>query len=370
MSLRPYLRFARSLVLRDRPVYAHYAVTSRCNLRCRSCVIWQRDEPELSTDEVAELAIVLERLGCVQLSLGGGEPALRKDLPRIVQLFQSRQIRTRVLTNGVAMKPAIGQALVDAGLREVSFSLDSLVPEVQDGLDNTGATYHTRMRNLLALARILPRRGSVPVLNTVVTPRNYRELIDIIDFADEIGFYVSLIPIHLAAEDDEHRFYSGDETLRFGAGEEAELRDVYRRIIRIKRRGGRIINSTAFLERSPDYLISGSAPWPCRAGTQFVSIGPDGRVSPCHAFEGEWGIHFRDFERAFHGDAYRAEVRDRIAGCEGCFRPCWAEIGLLMGEPRSLLEMARSQAIAARPRPRFSRHAIAEHLGVDLEVTS
>ncbi len=369
MSLRPYLRFARSLVLRDRPVYVHYAITSRCNLRCRSCVIWQRDEPELTTDEVAELAAVLERLGCVQLSLGGGEPALRKDLPRIVQLFQTRQIRTRVLTNGVAMTPEISARLIDAGLREVSFSLDSLVPEVQDGLDNSGATYATRMRNLLALAKALPRRGSVPVLNTVVTPRNVGELIDLVDFADEIGFYVSLIPIHLAA-DDEHRFYSGDETLRFDGAAEAELRDVYRRIIRIKRRGGRIINSSAFLERTPDYLVSGAAPWPCRAGTQFVSIGPDGRVSPCHAFEGQWGIDFREFERAYHSRSYRDEVRRRITTCEGCFRPCWAEIGLLMGEPRSLLEMARSQAIAARPRPRFSRRAIAEHVGVDLGAAS
>ncbi len=365
MSLRSYFRFGRSLLLRDRPVYVHYAVTSRCNLRCRSCVIWRRDEPELDTGQVAEMAAMFARLGCVQASLGGGEPALRKDLADIVKIFQSQGIRTRVLTNGVAMTPKISSKLVEAGLREVSFSLDSLDEGVQDSLDNTGKTYRTRMDNLLALARTLPRRGSLPVLNTVVTPRNLMELPDIIDFAEEIGFFVSLIPIHLAdSEGDEHRFYSGDEGLRFGRKDARRVRRVYQDILDRKRRGARIVNSTAFLRQSPEYLLHGTASWPCRAGEQFLSVSPDGRISPCHAFEGQWGFDHREFEAAFATSAYRDEVRQRAASCEGCFRPCWAEIGLLMGRPDSLLEMARSQVLALRPRPRVNTRAIEHHLGL------
>jgi len=365
MSLRSYLRFGRSLLLRDRPVYVHYAVTSKCNLRCRSCVIWRRDEPELDTDQVAEMAAVFARLGCVQASLGGGEPALRKDLAEIVQIFRSHHIRTRVLTNGVALTPDLSERLVAAGLREVSFSLDSLDEGVQDSLDNTGRTYRTRMDNLLALARVLPRRGSLPVLNTVVTPRNLDGLLDIVDFAQELGFFVSLIPIHLAASDgEEHRFYSDDEGLRFGPGDERRVRRVYQDILDRKHRGARIVNSTAFLRRSPEYLLPGSASWPCRAGEQFLSVSPDGQISPCHAFEGEWGIDYREFESRFATQAYRDDVRMRAASCEGCFRPCWAEVGLLMGRPDSFMEMARSQLLARRRRPRVSTRAIEHHLGL------
>jgi MoaA/NifB/PqqE/SkfB family radical SAM enzyme len=368
MSLRSYLRFGRSLLLRDRPVYVHYAVTSRCNLRCRSCVIWRRDEPELDTEQIFEMAAMFARLGCVQVSLGGGEPALRKDLADIVQAFQSRHIRTRVLTNGVALTPDLSEHLVAAGMREVSFSLDSLDEGVQDSLDNTGRTYRARMENLLALARILPRRGSLPVLNTVVTPRNLGELLDIVDFAEELGFFVSLIPIHLADSDaDEHRFYSGDEGLRFTRADERRVRRVYQDILDRKRRGARIVNSTAFLERSPEYLLNGSASWPCRAGEQFLSVSPDGRISPCHAFEGQWGIDHREFEARFATREYRDEVRQRAAGCEGCFRPCWAEIGLLMGRPDSLAEMARSQLLARRRRPAVNARAIEHHLDLGAE---
>jgi len=363
MPLRPYLRFARSLALRDRPTYVHYAVTSRCNLRCRSCAIWRREERELQTAEVSELARLIAGLGCVQVSLGGGEPAMRPDLPDIVGLFRSYGIRTRVLTNGVAMTPAVAERLVAAGMREISFSLDSLDPDVQDALDNAGRTYHTRMENLLALADILPRRGALPVLNTVVSPRNVREIPDIVDFAVELGFWVSLIPVHLAS-DEEHRFYSDDRALRFDPGAEPTVRRVYHELVRAKRRGAPIINSTAFLRRSPGYLLEGVASWPCRAGEQFLSVGPDGRIAPCHAFEGSWDIPYGEFAARFHGDSYRREVRRRVASCEGCFRPCWAEIGLLMGEPTSLLEMTRNQLRSARRRPPVNAEALAHQLGI------
>ena len=364
MVLRSYLRFARSLVLRDRPVYVHYAVTSRCNLRCRACTIWRRQENELTCDEVGELAAMVARLGCVQVSLGGGEPSLRPDLPEILGHFRSRRIRTRVLTNGVAMTPPIGEALVRAGMREVSFSLDSLEPDVSDDLDNVGSTYHQRIRNLLALARALPRRGVLPVLNTVVTRRNLDELIDIVDFAGELGFHVSLIPVHVAGT-AEHRFYSDDDQLQFRPADEPRLRDVYDRVLRARSRGARIINSTAFLERSPDYLLGRPVDWPCRAGEQFLSVSPDGSASPCHAFEGDRGIPFRQLEATMGSEDYRAVVRQRVASCEGCFRPCWAEIGLMMGGPRSLAEMAGNQLRAYRRRPRVHGEAIAHHLGLD-----
>ena len=363
MPLRPYLRFARSLALRDRPVYVHYAVTSRCNLRCRSCVIWQREERELATAEVAELAAVVAGLGCVQVSLGGGEPAMRPDLPEIVSIFRAHDIRTRVLTNGVAMTPPVARRLLDAGMREISFSLDSLDAGVQDSLDNTGQTFRKRMENLLSLAETLPRRGTLPILNTVVSSHNLMEILDIIDFASELGFWVSLIPVHLAA-DEEHRFYSDDEALRFTAQDEPRVTRVYEDVVRAKRKGAPIINSTAFLRRSPDYLVRGEASWPCRAGEQFVSVGPDGRISPCHAFEGSWDIDYREFAARFYTGAYRREARERVASCEGCFRPCWAEIGLLMGEPRSLLEMTRNQLRSARRRPVVRSAAVAHHLGI------
>ena len=361
MILEPYLKFARSLVLKDRPSYVHFAVTNRCNLQCRSCVIWQRGKtmPELSVPHIREMAGMLARLGCAQVSLGGGEPVQREDLPDIVTAFLDHGIRTRVLTNGVAMTPDRARRLVDAGLREFSFSLDSLDPAVQDDFDAGAGRFEDRIDNLLALTEILPRRGTIPILNTVVTSNNYTELPDILALAERIGFYVSFIPIHLAhGEDAAHRFYGDAGDLALAGEARADLQRIYDGLIRHKRRGGRIVNSTAFLRQSPDYLLTGKANWPCHAGTDFLSVAPDGYISACHTFEGNWSFHFREFEDRIHTPEFKRELRQRIATCEGCFRPCWAEVGFMVHEPRSLVEMMRIQVQSRRPRPRVDTAAL------------
>ncbi len=342
------------MILRDRPIYVHYGVTTRCNLKCRSCVIWNRDSEaeELSVVEVHELARVLSDLGTVQVSLGGGEPAMRKDLPDMARAFLDHDIRVRVLSNGVAMTPGLARRLVDAGVRDFSFSVDSLRPDVQEHMDAARGTFDKRMDNLMSLADIVPSRDSVPLINTVITPRNYDEVPRIIDLAEALGFFTSVIPVHLAGIDapDEHRFYSADGTLRFAHEHHEPLRAVYRQIRSRKRKGGRIINSSAFLEGSVRYLTTGSAQWPCRAGELFLSVAPDGQVSACHAFEGRHGVHFRDLPEQLARPGYVDEVRELVAGCEGCYRPCWAEVGFMVLDPMSTLEMVRNQLIARRER--------------------
>ena len=256
-----------------------------------------------------------------------------------------------MLSNGVALTRRRIQRLVDAGLREVSVSLDSLDPETQDSLDNADGAHEKRLENLLALAELLPRRGTLPLLNTVVTPRNVEQLPRIVRFAERIGFHAALIPVHLAGDSD-HRFYTDADELRFDAGLARRLHQVYAELLRMKRRGSPIINSSVFLERSPGYLISGEASWPCRAGELFVSVGPNGKVASCHHFEGtDDEVSYDRFEQTYFAPGYREATRRKASGCEGCYRPCWTEISYLVFDPRSLMEMTRVQ-LKNRLRPR------------------
>ncbi len=348
-------RFLRALLGRDRPAYIHYAVTTKCNLRCRMCEIWKREaKNELVLDEIGEMAAVLAEVGCVQVSLGGGEPALREDLPDIVEILIAQGLKTRVLTNGVAMTPSLIDRLLAKGLTEVSFSLDSLNRERQERVDGVSGAFDKRMKNLIYLAESLPRKSSLPILNTVVTPDNLGELLEISDLAADIGFHASFIPIHLApADQPEHRFFGQAPDWRFGKHSEKDLRTVFAGLVERKRRGAPIVNSTSFLEKSVDYLINGETSWPCRAGELFHSISPQGRVAPCHAFEGLWESDFRELPNLVGTASYLKAVRQRVEDCEGCFRPCWAEISFMMLEARALREMVGIQA-----RSRFSGRTI------------
>lgn len=71
------------------PVYMILYLTSRCNFRCPMCFyldeIKDPDKEEIAFPELEKMANSLGRL--VQLSLTGGEPFLRHDIPEVVAIF-------------------------------------------------------------------------------------------------------------------------------------------------------------------------------------------------------------------------------------------------------------------------------------------
>ena len=111
-----------------RPVYAHYGVTHRCNMRCRMCDVWKTGdaETELQLPQIERLAANLKKAGVRSVALGGGEPFVRKDLEGIVRAFAWRGFEVRLLTNGIALAPDRIARVISAGVRHASVSLDSM----------------------------------------------------------------------------------------------------------------------------------------------------------------------------------------------------------------------------------------------------
>ena len=63
------------------------SVTDRCNLRCEYCMpeddyVWLPREDVLHFEEISALVDVFLSLGVDKVRLTGGEPLLRRDLPR------------------------------------------------------------------------------------------------------------------------------------------------------------------------------------------------------------------------------------------------------------------------------------------------
>ena len=86
--------FARSLASYQfggppRPFSATFAVTNRCNLRCRYCNTPFLDPHHLSLTEIEQLFSRLKKLGIARLGLAGGEPLVRDDLGEIVALAKA-----------------------------------------------------------------------------------------------------------------------------------------------------------------------------------------------------------------------------------------------------------------------------------------
>lgn len=124
------------------------SVTDRCNLRCVYCMpeeVTFLDKRELlSFEEIAHFVRVAAPLGIDKVRLTGGEPLLRRDLPRLVRLLvEVPGIRDVGLTTNGLLLADHAQALWDAGLRRINVSLDTLDPDRframarRDGLERT-----------------------------------------------------------------------------------------------------------------------------------------------------------------------------------------------------------------------------------------
>jgi cyclic pyranopterin phosphate synthase len=122
------------------------SVTDRCNLRCTYCMpeeVVFLDKGELLTfEEIARFVEIAAPLGIDKIRLTGGEPLMRRDLPRLVRMLVAIPgIRdVGLTTNGILLENQ-AQAFFDAGLRRINISLDTLTPERfrqltrRDGLD-------------------------------------------------------------------------------------------------------------------------------------------------------------------------------------------------------------------------------------------
>ena len=111
------------------------SVTDRCNLRCGYCMpeeeyVWLPREDILHFGEIAALADVFLDLGVDKVRLTGGEPLLRRDLPRLIRMLAAKpRIRDLALTTNGVLLAEHAAALMAAGLHRVTVSLDTLDPQ-------------------------------------------------------------------------------------------------------------------------------------------------------------------------------------------------------------------------------------------------
>src|SRR5215203_1252414 len=108
------------------------SVTDKCNFRCRYCMPaegleWLGRDELLTFEELSRVVSVLARMGVEEVRLTGGEPLARRDLPVLVSMLSGIPGVTdlSLTTNGVLLDRFAGP-LVEAGLRRLNVSLDSL----------------------------------------------------------------------------------------------------------------------------------------------------------------------------------------------------------------------------------------------------
>src|SRR5579863_6445022 len=108
------------------------SVTDRCNIRCFYCmpetgVKFQPREQLLTFEEIERFVRVAVTLGVRKLRITGGEPLVRKDLPKLIRkLCAIDGIEDLALTTNGVLLARHAEELYDAGLRRINVHLDTL----------------------------------------------------------------------------------------------------------------------------------------------------------------------------------------------------------------------------------------------------
>jgi cyclic pyranopterin phosphate synthase len=121
---------------RQRPLHdLRISVTDRCNFRCMYCMpenAFGRDHVFLGHDEVlrfeetARLAQLFASLGVRKIRLTGGEPLLRKNIERLIEMLAAIDGIDLTLTTNASMLARRAQSLRNAGLQRITISLDAI----------------------------------------------------------------------------------------------------------------------------------------------------------------------------------------------------------------------------------------------------
>ena len=168
----------------QRPItYLRLSVTDRCDFRCTYCMaeemVFLPKKELLSLEELDRMSSAFIGLGVRKLRVTGGEPLVRKDIMKYFNAM-SRHLETGALdeltltTNGSQLA-RFARPLVEAGVRRVNVSLDTL-----DAEKFTEITRRGRLDRVLAGIDAAQAAGLRVKINTVALKGfNESELFDL-----------------------------------------------------------------------------------------------------------------------------------------------------------------------------------------------
>jgi len=277
-------------------------VTKRCNARCDFCDYWKIKAPLELTDYVP----VVKKLNPLSVGLTGGEPLLREDLADLIAGLRQNFgfLHIGLVTNGALLTHERGLQLWNAGLDQLSISLDYL-DERHDRERGLPGLY----QHIMAVVPDLSAAGVKLCFNVVMKKENYRDVPQIVRAASVMGVKVSLSTYNC--------WRINNETHMIDPAEITQLTDVLTDLKELKKDLGNLTTGHYYLDQIPEFIARRSVPG-CTAGLNWVQITPDGMIKRCsdHPIRchfSEW--HSRLFEPTSCGNCWYS--------CRGAAQEPW-----------------------------------------------
>ncbi len=277
------------------PLIVVWNITQACNLTCKHCYQDAAHKPlpdELTWEEKRDVLEQLAENYVPFLAFAGGEPLVAKDIWKVLEHCQKRKIHVTVATNGTLLSREVCQRLVEAGVKYVEVSLDSVAPEEHDAFRGLKGAWR---RSVEGIKNVAATPGLRAGMAACFTRANVHTAADMINLAKDIGcttfVHFNFIPVG-----------RGKEMAEFDLTP-AQREDLLRTLNRFLQEGEISIMSTApqfgraCLAYGPEEGLMATGHGGsgrgrktrvlskyiggCGAGRCYCSIQPNGKVNPC-----------------------------------------------------------------------------------------
>lgn len=371
-SVNQKISLARSLFTKTSPSYIQFYVTARCDMACEQCniIYAHADSPEMSVDQIRAMAENMAAIGVCIVLLIGGEPFVRQDIPAIVSAFTDVGIHVRLQTNGLASRKALS-ACVEAGAHDISISLDSLDPELQDIINGRFSRSWKRTIETVAMVNeVFPDNGS-GFFGPVLMPRNINHLRDVIEFATAIGWGVSIVPAHVSTPDKPRGFRTFDDAdvCRFPPRTYPRLRRVLDEIKILRDKGFNVYGSDVYLDDIYRFIVGEPVRWRrrnsnvCDSPNMYFAVEPNGNISPCcdYKLDTFHPVYHKDFPKWYKKGSIHREIYSFTRRCSGCMYGSYPEITTTS---RFLKPMAKRMLYFNKELPGLKKMPAAEMMAI------
>jgi MoaA/NifB/PqqE/SkfB family radical SAM enzyme len=355
------VNLAKAVLFKNTPIYVQFYVTARCNLTCQQCniIYANSDVRECTLEEIYRIADNFAELGVAMVLLTGGEPYVRKDLPQIIKAFESRGVHVRMQTNGLASEEQIAESIA-AGGKDISISLDSLWPNTQDGIN--GQFQKSWNKALLAMSRYmkhLPKEGSFAALGCVMQRENLADIPSLIKFGTRIGWFTSLVPIHVTHYSKPMSFRTFDQTCRFKPEEYPQVDALIETVREMRKEGYLLYDSDQYLDDIKRFVREEPTTWrdkkggECDSPNLYFAVLPNGAFAPCcdHRIPSFIPTYDKSFVQTYRSKVFRAEVSTKTKACDGCMFGSYPEMTIAMRFLKAKLERMKLFMVAPPKKP-------------------
>jgi MoaA/NifB/PqqE/SkfB family radical SAM enzyme len=338
-KIKSYSVFSKNILLSSQGKLKHpykltFAITYKCNLRCKTCHIWKKKPvDELSTEEIDKFFNINNFFNWIDIT--GGEIFLRKDLTDITKSIK-KNIRNLVMlhypTNGF-----LTERIVEITEEITSLDFNNLVITVSiDGRKDI----HNEIRGskksfdrCIETYKELKKNKHLKVyLGCTLSPFNISHFGN---FLEELKDYIPGLKysdIHLNIYHYSENLYS-NEPMDVDTKKIIHLIDDF-----IKKKGFKFYNPISLLEYTyikniKNYLLRNRTPFNCKSGKISCFIDPMGDVYPCTGFNVVLGnLRDNDYNLLrIMTSEFSLVLNKKIENgkCPHCWTPCEAYQNIL-----------------------------------------